>query len=184
MISLKDTVLESNKNIHINFEAGNLSSNSGLFLFSEFCHKIGLNKILNEFLHVSSKCYRKHSKIDNLKQRLFQIVDAYYEDDRTDHLTHNPIITAVLSKESLASQPIMSRFFNNMTEDTLEQFNEIFKALRKVIYSIEKPNLIIFDLDSTLLNTYSNQEGHARNFHHQDKVIIHWSAITDAMGNF
>lgn len=168
MSILNTLTLESNSKVEINFSGGDLSSDSGLFLFNEFCHKIGLDKILKDCFHISSKHYRKHSEIDNLKQMLFQIFGAYYEDDKADHLTKEPVFTAILQKDSLASQPTISRFFNSMTEKTIDQLNNIYKALRKVIYSMEKPNFVIFDLDSTLLNTYGTQEGHAWNFHYQD----------------
>ena len=67
----------------------------------------------------------------------------------------------------LASQPIVSRFFNRMDEDTLKQFQEISWILRKRIYSIQMPQTVILDLDSTLLAAYGKQEGRAFNFHYQ-----------------
>ena len=39
--------------------------------------------------------------------------------------------------------------------------------LRKKVYSIQMPEAIILDLDSTLLNAYGKQEGRAFNFHYQ-----------------
>jgi hypothetical protein len=54
-----------------------------------------------------------------------------------------------------------------MDEYTVEQLNKIIEILFKIVYSLEKPEQIILDLDSTLLNTYGNQEGKAFNFHYQ-----------------
>ena len=65
------------------------------------------------------------------------------------------------------SQPTVSRFFNRMDEDTLKQFQEISRILRKRIYSIQMPQAVILDLDSTLLAAYGKQEGRAFNFHYQ-----------------
>lgn len=39
--------------------------------------------------------------------------------------------------------------------------------MRKIIYSICTPEHMLFDLDSTLLNTYGSQEGEGFNFHYQ-----------------
>jgi len=36
-----------------------------------------------------------------------------------------------------------------MDEDTLNQFNEICKKLRALIYSIKSPEMVLLDLDST-----------------------------------
>ena len=53
-------------------------------------------------------------------------------------------MTAVLEKDALASRPTLSRFFNRMDEDTLRQLNQIIRELRKVIYSIKKPEFMLF----------------------------------------
>ncbi len=37
---------------------------------------------------------------------------------------------------------------------------------RQILYSVRKPEHILFDLDSTVLNTYGNQEGEGFNFHY------------------
>ncbi len=54
-----------------------------------------------------------------------------------------------------------------MDEDTLNQFLTIGRILRKSVYSIQMPQAVILDLDSTLLDTYGKQEGRAFNFHYQ-----------------
>ena len=57
---------------------------------------------------------------DNLMQIIYQIIAAYFEDDRADELTNEPVFTEILQKEAvLASQPTLSRFWNRMDEDTL-----------------------------------------------------------------
>ena len=78
-------------------------------------------------------------------------------------------MSAILEKEALASQPTLSRFFNRMDETTLGQFNQILRELRKVVYSIKRPEYMLFDIDTTLLNAYGSQEGAAFNYHYQDK---------------
>ena len=95
------------------------------------------------------------------------IMAGYFEDDASDELTNDPVFKAVLEKSALASQPTVSRFFNRMDEDTLKQFQEISRILRKRIYSIQMPQAVILDLDSTLLAAYGKQEGRAFNFHYQ-----------------
>ena len=50
------------------------------------------------------------------------IIAGYFEDDASDELTNDPVFKSVLEKDALASQPTVSRFFNRMDEDTLNQF--------------------------------------------------------------
>ena len=111
--------------------------------------------------------FRYHTDRDNLLQMIYMIMSGYFEDDASDELTNDPVFKAVLEKSALASQPTVSRFFNRMDEDTLKQFQEISRILRKRLYSIQMPQAVILDLDSTLLAAYGKQEGRAFNFHYQ-----------------
>ena len=160
--------LESNRQIKINFDGGDLSSDAGLFLFKEFLFKIGALKLINRLFKTNDTAlYRIHKDDTNLMQVIYQIISAYFEDDRADELTNEPVMTAILEKDALASQPTLSRFFNRMDQDSLEQLNRIIRELRKVIYSIRRPEFMLFDIDSTLLNTYGDQEGEGFNYHYQ-----------------
>ena len=162
--------LNSNPKIEIDFSGGTLSSDSGLFLMKEFLYQIGFLDILNKYFATTDPAsYRIHTDVENLLQALYQIFAGYFEDDRADKLVSEPVITACVGKDYLASQPTMSRFFNRLDEKTLDQFNEILRQLRKLIYRITgAPNHVVFDIDTTLLNTYGNQEGAAWNYHYQD----------------
>ena len=160
--------LESNRQIKLNFNGGELSSDGGLLLIKEFAAKVGLIHQINKLFHTNDSAVKRfHSDADNLMQKIYQIIASYFEDDCADELTHDPIMTAILNKEGLASQPTLSRFFNRMDEETLAQFDLIMQKMRQIIYSIKSPEHMLFDLDSTLLNTYGRQEGEGFNFHYQ-----------------
>ena len=168
-MDILDTIsLESNKQIKINFDGGDLSSDAGLILIKEFACKLGFIKILQSMFKTNDPAsFRLHKDDQNLWQIIYQILGAYFEDDCADELTSDPILTAILEKKALASQPTLSRFFNRMDETTLDQFYNLMRRFRKVVYAIKKPEMILLDLDSTLLDTYGNQEGEDFNFHYQ-----------------
>ncbi len=159
--------LESNRQIKINFDGGDLSSDAGLLLLKEFAAKIGFTKLIKSKFKTNDTSVRFHKDNENLMQMIYQIISAYFEDDCSDELTLDPVFNAILEKNGLASQPTLSRFFNRMGEDTLMQFDDIDKSLRDIIYSIKRPEHMLLDLDSTLFDTYSNQEGEGFNFHYQ-----------------
>lgn len=77
------------------------------------------------------------------------------------------IAIAIIALVGVTIQPTVSRFFNRMDEDTLNQFLTIGRILRKRVYSIQMPQAVILDLDSTLFDAYGKQEGSAFNFHYQ-----------------
>ena len=168
MAIVNGVALESNKNFRVNFDGGNLSSDGGLLLLKEFYHKLGVNSLLRKRFHTTdSAAFRIHKDHENLLQMLYQITGAYFQDDHADSLRNDPVVTSVVGKAALASQPTLSRFHNRMDEVSLKQLEEIQRILQKRVYSIEKPEHILFDLDSTLLATYGSQEGESFNYHYQ-----------------
>ena len=148
--------------------SNDLSSDAGLLLIKEFVSKLGIDKLfVKSFKTNDSALFRYHTDQENLLQMIYMIIAGYFEDDASDELTNDPVFKSVLEKDALASQPTVSRFFNRMDEDTLNQFLAINRVLRKKIYSIQMPQAVILDLDSTLLDAYGRQEGRAFNFHYQ-----------------
>jgi len=169
MTSVNELQLESNSKIKINFNGGDLSSDSGLLLIKEFAHKVGLNKLIKNIFKTNDTAKeRVHKDDENLCQSIYQILAGYFNDNDADELRNEPIFKRILEKSSLASQPTLSRFFNRMDEDTLKQFNKICKKLRALIYKIKQPEMVLLDLDSTLLDTYGTQEGEGFNVHYND----------------
>ena len=161
--------LKSNNKIKINFDGGDLSSDSGLLLVKEFAEKIGFNKIIKKTFKTNDLAIRDHKDHENLLQVIYQVLGRYFNDNDADELTDEPVLKAILDKNVLASQPTLSRFFNRMNNNTLEQFNEILKTLRKHVYGFKNPEMILLDLDSTLLKTYGKQEGEGFNYHYQSR---------------
>lgn len=165
---LNTTPLESNKRVKINFAGGDLSSDAGLLLIKDFASKTGLIRLVKDLFKTNDTAQnRHHEDSENLLQMLFQIIAGYFEDDCADELTNEPVFTEILQKDRLASQPTISRFWNRMDETTLGQLSEINSRMRDTIYSIKHSEHMLFDLDSTLLNTYGHQEGEGFNYHYQ-----------------
>ena len=168
MHSIKEIQLKCNKQFIVNFDGGELSSDGGLLMIKEFLHALGFEKLLkNSFKTNDTAMFRIHTDDKNLLQMIYQIFGTYYEDNCADELRKDPILTALLGKEALASQPTISRFFNRMDETTLRQFDLIMRELRRKVYSICRPEFVLFDLDTTLLATYGKQEGEGFNYHYQ-----------------
>jgi Transposase DDE domain. len=168
MAIVNGIALESNKNYRIDFSGGDLSSDGGLLLVREFYHKLGVDSLVKEMFHTTDPGhFRFHKDHENLLQMLYQITAAYFQDDHADALRNNPVMTAAIGKAALASQPTLSRFHNRMDEVSLMQLQEIHRILRRRVYSVNRPEHILFDLDTTLFPAYGNQEGEAFNYHYQ-----------------
>ncbi len=158
MSSLNDVRLESNKNIKINFDSGDLSSDSGMLLVKEFASKIGfIKRIKNLFKTKDTAKVRFHKEHENLLQEIFHTIAGYFRENDADELTNDPIFNTILEKDTQASQPTMSRLFNRTDDDTLLQFENIHTAIRQIVYGVKPPERILFDIDSTTLVHLENK---------------------------
>jgi hypothetical protein len=112
--------LESNSCFKMNFNGGNLSSDAGLLMIYDFMRVMGFEDIISKIFATPRKDpFRKHSDSSMLLQFLYQIFAAYFTDDCADHLRKDPLFTRLVDKDSLASQPTLSRFWNRMDDSTL-----------------------------------------------------------------
>lgn len=119
-----------------------MTVDAGLLLIKEFAAKIDFTKLVKKKFKTNNKSVRFRKDHKNLMQMIYQIISAYFEDGYADELTLDPVFNAILEKNSLTSQPTLSRFFNRMDADTLMQFGDIDKSLRDIIYFITSPEHI------------------------------------------
>lgn len=178
--SISDFSFKFNSSVKLNFDGGDLTSDAGGLLIEEFMHITGINKLFQKF-KTKDTAVRIHTDADNLHQVLSQIFLSYYNDNDADELAYEHVLTTALNKERIASQPSLSRFFSRMDETTIKQLNCIMAELRRMAYAIKRPEFIVFDLDSTLLDTYGNQEGKSFNYHYQNvgyHPLLCYDAIT------
>ena len=74
--------LESNRQIKINFDGGDLSSDAGLLLIKEFVSKLDIDKLFSRsFKTNDSASFRYHTDKENLLQIIYMIIAGYFEDD-------------------------------------------------------------------------------------------------------
>ena len=136
---LNTFTLKSNRQIKINFDRGDLSSDAGLLLIKEFAAKIGLIRLIKKKFKTNDKSVRFHKDDENLMQMIYQIISAYFQDNCADELTWNPVFNAILEKKNLASQ---LRYQNlNEYRMTLLLTSQNYQTMTKVF--IIRTNLIL-----------------------------------------
>ncbi|WP_035210353.1 transposase, partial [Mesobacillus boroniphilus] len=140
---------------------------TGEFLFREFDEKIGFSTTLAKFLNLEDKRrYYVHSNENLLRQKIYQIIAGYTDDDAADQLTKDPVFTQIIGTEALASQPSLSRFFRRFDRRSIEELNQANQELIDRVHQFRDSKAVIFDLDSTHSDTYGNQESAAYNAHY------------------
>ena len=94
--------LESSREIKINFNGGDLSSDAGLLLIKEFVSKLCIDKLFSQSFKTNDYAlFRYHTDKENLLQMIYMIIAGYFEDDTSDELTNDPAFKAVLNKDTL-----------------------------------------------------------------------------------
>ncbi len=99
-------------------------------------------------------------------------------------MKEDPIFQLILNKETAASQPSLSRFWDRIDEKTIRQFQDLNQALIDKVRLKRNTTEIIIDLDSTHSDTFGNQEGTNYNAHYQTNGYHPLVAFDGLTGDF
>lgn len=185
MIRLPQTTLHFNRQLKLSNDGGELSSDTGQFLFREFDEKIGFSQTIAKHLHLKDeRSFCIHQNEQLLRQKIYQLIAGYHEDDAADQLTHDPVFTQVLGTPALASQPSLSRFFKRFDAQALDQLQAANQELLDRIHHARQSKTLIFDLDSTHADTYGHQENSSYNAHYRTLGFHPLVAFDGLTGDF
>src|SRR5690625_598411 len=185
MVTLTQKTLNFNRKIKLSNDGGSLSSDTGELLFREFDEKIGFSKVLEKHLKLNDqRAYFLHSNENLLRQKIYQIIAGYSEDDAADHLTNDPVFTHIIGTPALASQPSLSRFYTRFDKDSLEHLNNANQELLDKIHAFRKAQVLFIDVDSTHSDTFGNQESSSYNSYYGTTGFHPLVAFDGATGDF
>ncbi|WP_276646356.1 transposase [Globicatella sulfidifaciens] len=91
---------------------------------------------------------------------------GYKADTSADILQYNPVLLTFASDEPLASQPTISRFWDRISEETIEDLQKLNQVLIDQARLVHNDTNLIIDLDSTHSDTFGNQELSDYNAHY------------------
>jgi len=110
-----------NKPVSITFDAPDLSSDGGFLLLQQIDQRWALTQRLADLIpdHRDPNKVR-HSRLQQIRQRLFQIVLGYEDQNDATFLRHDPLLKATCglspnSQQPLSSQPTLSRLENSIS---------------------------------------------------------------------
>lgn len=155
------------KKAAVDFNGGEISSDSGLLFLRETESQIGIiNRIANVIHDQRHPGYVKHHNVHLLSQRVFQVAAGYEDANDSDRLKHDPILKMACEKDGpLASQPTMSRFENAPGRTTLYRIGAALVDAFIDSYD-QPPKGIVLDLDDTDDPTHGSQQLSLFNAYH------------------
>jgi hypothetical protein len=157
------------------FDGPQLTSDGGLVWLAEVDAALTLTARLADAIPEWRTGSIQHSRLELLRQRLYQIACGYEDQDDADTLRFDPLFKLACGRlpeePPLASQPTHSRFENAIDARTCRRLADALLTL----YLDERgragcPERILIDADSTDDPTYGDQEGSAYHGYYQQHM--------------
>lgn len=156
------------KPLVVDFEGGNITSDAGAIFLRQVDERLRLTERLAACLVDRRDPLRvEHPRIEQVRQRVYQIACGYEDCDDADTLRGDPAFKLALgrlpeSQGYLSSQPTLSRFENAPRERELKRLNR--ELLRTYLEIRPAPaRRIVIDVDATDDPTHGQQ---AFSFYH------------------
>jgi hypothetical protein len=148
--------------IVLDFNGGEITSDTGLLLLRQFDAQLGLTKKLNGiFTDWRHPAFIEHQTHEMLVQRIYQIAAGYEDCNDADTLRIDPTFQTIVGKsDPLASQPTLSRLENHADEQTIERLAAVGLQwfLQHGYKKTQTPKEILLDCDSTDDPCHGQQE--------------------------
>lgn len=153
---------------NIDFNGGNLSSDGGSILLLHFLRKMNIADQFRKIPFNDNRFLPVYSNGDIMAQLTARTLPGYFSQADQKILMEDPLLSKYFQA---CSQPTVSRFFDRVTNQTNVVFREqlIEMACKYINQNISDP---IIDADSTLLETYGNQEASSY-IHHYSETGYH-----------
>jgi hypothetical protein len=163
-------------------DAEQVSSDGGVVLLRKLDERLGLTTRLTALLGDSRDSARvRHSRLEQVRQRVYQICLGYEDCNDADWLRHDPALRLACGAEhhAMSSQPTLSRFENAITG---ADFNRLCRGYEQsyVDELASTTDLIVLDIDSTDDQTHGDQQ--LAFFHgFYDQHMFHPLLVFDAL---
>jgi hypothetical protein len=153
--------------LEVDFRGGRLTSDGGWSWVAEADAALGLTVALAAVLPDPRRRRGRHTLLELLRQRIYQIVAGYEDQDDADTLRTDPLLKLVCgrlpeSDPDLASQPTFSRLENALSaRDCYRMAVALGEGYLRERERDGVPTHIVLDLDSTDDPTHGAQDGSA-----------------------
>jgi hypothetical protein len=150
------------RQVDLTFDAPQTSSDGGLVLLRQLDEQLGLCDRVAAVLPDARDPGRVvHSRIEQVRQRVFQIALGYEDQNDADALRHDPLFRASCDRlpndpRGLSSQPTLSRLEHAVSARDVVRLQRQLEA--DYVASLpENSDVVVLDLDSTSDPTHGQQ---------------------------
>jgi hypothetical protein len=140
--------------IHVRFDAPEISSDGGALLLRQIDDRLGLSALIADRLPDERDPAKvQHSRLEQVRQRLYQIALGYEDCNDAQSLRRDPLLLTVCDRtpedpQGLSSQPTLSRLENALTGADLRKLMQGFE--QAWVDSLpDDTSIVILDIDTT-----------------------------------
>jgi len=159
-----------NRAIRIDFQGAKITSDVGFLLVREIDDRFKIIEPIKDCLEdLRSPTHTKHSLVQMVRQRVYQIAAGYEDCNDADFLRIDPALRLALGKEQQAGagQSRLSRLENDIlgNEAGLQALEAALTRSTDTLLKRKNKKRLIIDLDSTEDPAHGKQEGVVYNGH-------------------
>jgi hypothetical protein len=159
-----------NRSIMIDFQGAKISSDTGFLLLREMDERFGVIDPMSDCLEdPRSPVHTRHSFVQMIRQRVYQIAAGYEDCNDADHLRIDPALRLAIGKgrKAGASQSMLSRLENGVlgNENGLKALDGALRRSTDALLLKKDRRRLIVDVDSTKDPAHGSQERVAYNGH-------------------
>ena len=149
--------------VHLTFDAPQTSSDGGALLLRQVDDRLALLPRLAAIIPDPRDPARvEHSRLEQLRQRVFQIALGYEDCNDADSLRHDPLLRIACDRLpddelGLSSQPSLSRLENGLNWKAVKRFLRTVEE-NYVASFTEDPQVVVLDIDTTDDPTHGRQQ--------------------------
>ena len=153
-----------NRRIKLDFQGATLSSDTGFLLLREIDERFAIiEEIADDLLDFRSPAHTKHSIVQMIRQRVYQMAAGYEDCNDADFLRVDPALRLALDKDGDlgAGQSMLSRLENDILRNPegLKALDEAILRAADALIRKKWTYRFILDVDSTDDPTHGKQEG-------------------------
>lgn len=148
------------RRILVSGDGQRVSSDGGVLLLRQMDDRLGLTRRMAALIGDGRDSSRvRHSRLEQLRQRVYQIALGYEDCNDADWLRHDPALQLACNSEgrAMSSQPTLSRFENGITG---RELNRLWRAYERdyVDELASTDDLVVLDIDGTDDPTHGDQQ--------------------------
>lgn len=142
------------RKIPISFEEERFTHFAGMVLIQRFCQKLGLKRLLQQYLRPAPR-YRDFHPSEMILALLYAIIGGMERVNETQILQYNGAFQKIVGLNRFPDQTAIRRFLKRLTPRQIRQIVRVHDLLRRILFDRPtKRTSLIFDLDSTVLVIY------------------------------